>query len=74
MSESTFITGDVLGCRVRRSSDAKAMTDYTLLKELNRYVLPYTSEGFAGVEYYLIGQIDSTGAYDTLVAEGIWLP
>lgn len=74
LAESTFITGDVLGCRVRRASNASAMTDYTLLREINRYVLPYTSTGYAGVSYYLVGQIDSTGMYDNLVAEGVWLP
>lgn len=69
-----FLPGDVFGCRVRRASNDSAVTDYTLLTQYGRYVLPYTTTGYAGTAYYLRGQIDSTGQYSVLIVEGEWLP
>lgn len=69
-----FIEGDVFGCRVRKASNDSAVTDYTLMTQYGRYVLPYTSIGYAGTEYFLRGQIDSTGVYSFMIIGGVWLP
>lgn len=65
---------DVFGCRVRRSSNNAAVTNYTLLTTTSNYQLPYITTGYQGVEYYLRGQIDDTSVYSALEVEGRWLP
>lgn len=74
-SYSDFIDGeDVFGCRIRRKSNDNAVTKYKKIKKVGKYVLPYTKTGYKNVEYYLRGQIDSTGEYDVLHVQGKWLP
>ena len=69
-----FTEGDVFGCRVRKASNESAVTDYTLMTQYGRYVLPYTSTGYTGTEYFLRGQIDSSGEYSFMIIGGVWLP
>lgn len=72
---SNFDAGvDVWGCRVRKTSNDNAMTNYTLTKNLTTYRLPYTSTGYAGTTYFLRAQIDSSSPYSSLTVQGRWFP
>lgn len=50
------------------------VTNYTLIKNLTTYRLPYTSTGYAGTTYFLRAQIDSSSPYSSLTVQGRWLP
>lgn len=71
---SNFISGDVFGCRVRKASGNAAVTNYTTIKKIGKYKLPYTAKGYKNTKYHLVGQIDSSGDYSVLKVEGVWLP
>ena len=71
---SNFLPGDVFGCRVRKASNNAAVTNYTLIKKIKKYKLPYTAKGYKNTKYHLVGQIDSSGDYSSLKVQGVWLP
>ncbi len=78
VSTSGFVQGkDVFGCRVRRSSDEAAVTNYRTTAWFNgKLRMPYDQgiTGVKGTNYFMRGQIDSTSASKAINISGYWLP
>ena len=64
---------DVIGFKVKNTSDASVSAYHTFSKFVYRYSLPYTSTPAQGATLRLNTQIDSKGQYNTIKFEGEWI-